>query len=65
MYVFSHCWYGIALYFVFLLVTVPEGWLKSLPKADHQWIAQALFKTNAKTGKPELDFSKHYNVILR
>ncbi|CAB4020973.1 Hypothetical predicted protein [Paramuricea clavata] len=39
-------------------VTLPDGWLSTLPKADHQWIAQALFKANARTGKAELDFGR-------
>ena len=33
---------------------LPDGWLKTLPKADHLWVSQALFTTNNK-GKAKLD----------
>ena len=34
--------------------TLPEGWKQALPKADHQWVARAVFRVSSK-GKPELD----------
>lgn len=37
---------------------LPKGWRESLPIADHSWVSDALFKTNAKSGKPELDFTR-------
>ena len=36
---------------------LPDGWRKTLPKADHQWVSQPLFTENEK-GKAKLDFSK-------
>ena len=36
---------------------LPDGWLKTLPKAGHLWVSQALFITNNK-GKAKLDFSR-------
>ncbi|CAH3152839.1 unnamed protein product [Pocillopora meandrina] len=36
---------------------LPDGWLKTLPKAGHLWVSQALFTTNNK-GKAKLDFSR-------
>ena len=36
---------------------LPDGWLKTLPKADHLWVSRALFTTNNK-GKAKLDFSR-------
>ena len=34
-----------------------EGWKQSLPRADHQWVSNALFKESSK-GKPEVDTSR-------
>lgn len=36
---------------------LPDGWLKTSPKADHLWVSQALFTMNNK-GKAKLDFSR-------
>ena len=36
---------------------LPDGWRKTLPKADHQWVSQALFTANEK-GKAKLDFNR-------
>ncbi|XP_068211933.1 uncharacterized protein [Palaemon carinicauda] len=38
-------------------VVLPEGWKKTLPKADHQWISRALFKVSNR-GKPELAWER-------
>ncbi|XP_070565611.1 uncharacterized protein [Ptychodera flava] len=37
-------------------VVLPEGWKQTLPKADHLWVAKALFKTSK--GKVELDVAR-------
>ena len=36
---------------------LPDRWLKTLPKADHLWVSQALFTTKNK-GKAKLDLSR-------
>ncbi|KAK3726392.1 hypothetical protein QZH41_016260, partial [Actinostola sp. cb2023] len=36
---------------------LPEGWRKTLPKADHQWVSLALFTVN-KRGKAKLDWDR-------
>ena len=40
-------------------ILLPPGWKQTLPKADHAWISKALFKTSARTGKPELDTARY------
>ena len=47
------------IYFYFSEKPLPLGWKQSLPKADHAWVSKALFKVNAKTGKPELDIARY------
>ena len=49
--------------FFYFFVNLPKGWIDTLPKADHQWVSQALFTTNARTGKAELDFSRYFIII--
>ena len=57
----------VSLFNVFVVfsfqVNLPEGWINTLPKADHQWVSQALFTTNARAGKAELDFSRYFIII--
>ncbi|KAK3720982.1 hypothetical protein QZH41_018539, partial [Actinostola sp. cb2023] len=41
---------------------LPEGWRKTLPKADHQWVSLALFTVN-KRGKAKLDWDRVIRLL--